>query len=872
MNAGRLIGNVFRHIFLTLCLLCLLPDLAVAQMLLSQRTRDVEANIFYNESVYILSNYSSPTSVETRSLEELLQTNVEGFYFYIRKDTISNALMLRNPDGRYSPFIEALTTIKQALREDSRKILTLFLDYVIEADMVQAFSEIGLMDYVCEYDIRTGWPSLKNMLSTDRRLVLFEVQHHLSSPSWLHNMQDYVEHTDVDWGGQRGVVETFDERQKKTLSLFTNLKYLEATRGESEINDMARYSPFIIEAFKREWIRDGLVPNFVLVNKYYPWLTGTLFTFRNFSILSGVVTSGGDVLNYVNWDGLSNHTSGRFTFPLEPGAEMTLIPVSPGYDIEPARYHVAAGSGKRIFAGEFKAKPLPANKNLELNLPLNGSVDDESHNNYQPTMKGVEFGLDPSRGEVAFFENGARIDLPLSSVLKMKDHDFTVGVWLKVPQYVEGKQDYCVLGSQNSSYQQALHLLIRNRKPYMGFFNNDIVGMTEIEPGKWYHVAWRYNKSNGEQAIFVNGKLDAISVDRPSYIGNDTLYVGYLDFSRTAGFIGNLSGLNIWSRVLSDKEIYALSNNQVDLNASSFSVDKGLLGGVMAILLFCSILAYRFYRKGQPVSRKGVSAVSANGDAPNACCCIKSRNIIHLFGEFCVIDKDGENITSMFTPKIKQLFLLILLHSSRGGQGVLTSELTENLWGSNAGKNIKSLRSVSILKLRKILEHLDKAEIIFSGNRYFLQISGDLSCDYLQYLDMLKEKGINTPEDFERFYQIVCRGGVFEHESYDWMDEYKSYVSNSSTDVMLRFIRTYSVQKEGNKVIQIAEQILMNDSCNVEALFYKVRALAVQGNLKQARYAYDKFCDSYQLVYAESFNYDFEQMISLKEGQISSTK
>ncbi len=30
----------------------------------------------------------------------------------------------------------------------------------------------------------------------------FEVQKHLNSPSWLHNMRDFVEHTDADWGNQ----------------------------------------------------------------------------------------------------------------------------------------------------------------------------------------------------------------------------------------------------------------------------------------------------------------------------------------------------------------------------------------------------------------------------------------------------------------------------------------------------------------------------------------------------------------------------------------------------------------------------------------------------------------------------------------------
>ena len=38
-------------------------------------------------------------------------------------------------------------------------------------------------------------------------------------------------------------------------------------------------------------------------------------------------------------------------------------------------------------------------------------------------------------------------------------------------------------------------------------------------------------KRNGEQAIFVNGKLDAISFDRPAYLGSDSLYVGFVNFT-----------------------------------------------------------------------------------------------------------------------------------------------------------------------------------------------------------------------------------------------------------------------------------------------------------------------------------------------------
>ena len=52
-------------------------------------------------------------------------------------------------------------------------------------------------------------------------------------------MRDFVEHTDADWGNQPEGVESFDERLKKNLSLFTGYKFLETSRGNSnDISDV----------------------------------------------------------------------------------------------------------------------------------------------------------------------------------------------------------------------------------------------------------------------------------------------------------------------------------------------------------------------------------------------------------------------------------------------------------------------------------------------------------------------------------------------------------------------------------------------------------------------------------------------------------
>ena len=213
-----------RYICLIVSLLLLGQTSLHAQLFLSQRDRNIEGSLNYNEGVYILSNYSdnSMTSTETLTLEELLERNVEAFYFYLRKDTVSNTMFLRNPNGEYTPFSEALATIKKELNENPKQLVTLFLDYLVETDMTRTFSEIGLLDYVCEYDNRTGWPTMKNMIESDRRLVVFEVQHHLNSPSWMNNTADHVEHAEAEWNMGAPAVETFDERLKKSLSLYSD--------------------------------------------------------------------------------------------------------------------------------------------------------------------------------------------------------------------------------------------------------------------------------------------------------------------------------------------------------------------------------------------------------------------------------------------------------------------------------------------------------------------------------------------------------------------------------------------------------------------------------------------------------------------------
>ena len=860
-----------------ICALLLFPAEAYAQRLQTQRQEAIESGMRYFELPYLIANYSRQhvTAKESLSLEALLANPIEGFYFYLRQDSLTGKTMVRQPDGTFAPFVDALSLIQKNLAQNPQKVMTLFLDYVVDLDLRPDLEAAQLQEMLFTCESRHGWPSLAEMIQSNRRLVLFEVCPHLQSPAWLHTMNEYVLHTDPEWSNFSERPIAFEERLKMSFALSSNLKNIEQfMASDDDLTSLARRTPFLIESFKREWVRDGMVPNFLLINRYASWMELTLMTLRSFQLVYGMVTANGDLLNYVNWKGLSNHTSGRFFFPVEAGSELLLEPTSPGYQIEPIRKRVEANSAKS-FVGEFKARPLAIQEGLVLHFPFDDDRPIMPAQEEKITYNGVEFIFDPMRGRVASFEQQSTIALPTADKLQLRDHDFTVAVWLKIDHYKEGKEDYCVLGSIKNAYQRSLHLMIRNQKPYMGFFNNDLVGNTLIEEGKWYYIAWRYNKQNGEQAIFVNGRLDALSEDRPPYLGSDSLLVGTGLTGQGSYFEGVMDNLAIWSRTLSDKEIAGLSNQSIVIPKASGASPLRYLWAIGIAVGIAFVFGRIRRHRALPQADQAVQLGPTLPDTPDSLPAAKPEpaaveppsaeerpcNRIRLFGEFSVLDREGEEIAPLFTPKIKQLFLLLLVHSTRGMKGISSNALTEQIWGGEASsKNSKSLRSVSILKLRKILERLDQVEILFTSNRYLLQFTGSVSCDYLRCLKLL-EQSINDRTTLEQFMAIISQGEVFGEESYAWLDDAKSYICNSAVDLLTRFIPAYSLQTESDQLIRLADQILRNDPCNEEALVCKVQALAQQNHLKSARYTYQRFATLYEELYGEPFKRSFESLL-----------
>ena len=139
---------------------------------------------------------------------------------------------------------------------------------------------------------------------------------------------------------------------------------------------------------------------------------------------------------------------------------------------------------------------------------LSNSARDLSGNNRDGTVSGnVSKVADAARGHCFHFDgSGDYLTLDTAPNLGLSYGSFTVEGWIKCANFSSGW--HTLMGTGTRVISAGLHLLFKHGKPHLGFVGNDTTSNTVLSDNVWYHVAFRYDKDKGEQAIFINGALD----------------------------------------------------------------------------------------------------------------------------------------------------------------------------------------------------------------------------------------------------------------------------------------------------------------------------------------------------------------------------
>lgn len=239
-------------------------------------------------------------------------------------------------------------------------------------------------------------------------------------------------------------------------------------------------------------------------------------------------------------------------------------------------------------------------------------------------------------------------------------------------------------------------------------------------------------------------------------------------------------------------------------------------------------------------------------------------NSINLFGGFQVIDSKGVNITYRFSPTLKELFILILLHSKNNNKGISSVELRETLWPDKQIESANNNRGVNIAKLRSILNDLGNQEIIHENSFWKLKLNEPIFCDYYYVTSLINENEASyfmTSKNLHPLLKHLKRGNILPDIETEWLDKYKSDTENDIVHLLEFLVKHYEMSKEAGEVLEIANTIFLFDQCNETAIKYKCRVLNQLGKHGLAIKTYHDFATKYKSLFGEEFKENFKQLL-----------
>jgi len=238
----------------------------------------------------------------------------------------------------------------------------------------------------------------------------------------------------------------------------------------------------------------------------------------------------------------------------------------------------------------------------------------------------------------------------------------------------------------------------------------------------------------------------------------------------------------------------------------------------------------------------------------------KKTSSIYLFGGFQVFDKESKDITALFTPTLKQLFVLILLSGIKNEKGITSKKITSLLWSDKNENSARNNRNVNISKLRILLEKIGDIEMSHENTYWKITLGNIVYCDYSYTEIFLKSLVDNDVEEenLHLFLKTISAGKVCPDIKSEWMEDMRVDITNTMIESLEDISKT---QKNKETLVLIASTTLKFDSLNEEAISLKCRSLYQIGKKGLARKCYNNFCQEYLTILDTEFSDSFKEII-----------
>ena len=831
------------HIFLLI---------AVSLVFLTGKTGAKE----FTESTFLIAEVNA-NNINNRQLWNFLGSN--------NRTGIETDLSLKDNvffiSGTNQNLEELLSKIHQMTENDSSKVFPVFFHIDEKPEILDSIIQESLLSQnIFHLPRGEAWPPVDYLIQADRRILFFVSGNFENQSQMLHKTENYTLKILADeYTGANLYSLENKEINLELLAVdeFENLPTQTPPNNQSR-NLVPDYINFLLET----WTKYGKRPNFIFAGNNTLNFDFILSQLQSFTWINGTVKVGGKTMEKVYWRSPDVAvTGGRFSFPYRGGEEISISPFAPGYNMTP-EHIIVTGEMEVPEIYTVIANPLELGNGLKGSFHFESSANNKLHPDKNFSGENFTFTQDIERGTVLKLPENASINLGPPENYGLRNSSFTVSCFVKFNEILE-YGDNAILGNYESEYRKGLHLVLRSGHPYFGLWANDYISDVKLDPNTWYHLVWRYILETGEQAIFLNGKNIGSSTGHPPFSGTGDIHLGSA-LSQGASLRGYIDDLYFWERPLGPEEINRLSLDETislenDEQQSAFFdsafVKIGLIGLVLVLL---GVVIFLFFKKRTPENMYNATQLPGKNDA----------NQINLFGGFRAIDKEGNDISSLFTPKVKELFLFVLFGTLKNDTGMPVSEINEQLWPDLPTKKTTNNRAVTLNKLRKILQKIEGAEVVSSNGFLFLKTEDPFFCDYAEAYHLCQiSGGMNKPQ-LETFFLLIKKGRFLKGNHWPWLDEMRGYTGSQVIDNLLKLASVYKKENKPQLVDALAKRILEYDDLNEEAIYLQIWTLQQANNTHLAQFHFDSFRTKFFESMGEKYALNFKEFIQTYSEQV----
>jgi two-component SAPR family response regulator len=316
--------------------------------------------------------------------------------------------------------------------------------------------------------------------------------------------------------------------------------------------------------------------------------------------------------------------------------------------------------------------------------------------------------------------------------------------------------------------------------------------------------------------------------------------------------------------------IYSLNGQPIssdDIYTSIGKRDLKILFIILTLIIMLGILYYlKFLNKVRNLRKETFKSQVQNILKPKKHTKIVEvkANSTFLFGSFKVIDNNKKDISYLFSPKIRQLFLLLLFNSKKQDINGLRSEtIHSTLWPDSTPQKAKNLKNVIISQLRNILRAVNGLELIYSKGRFYMEFGDEFYCDYFDF-SIKMESLSNESFDFNSLNELtnlISPGKFLLSINDECFDKTKKNFEYEILKIIPNQLKQLYNSKDYTPIISLTEILFNIDTLNETAFYYRIHTLNKMDLSLKAKKQFNDYIIRYNKVMGDNFPKTYKDVI-----------